>query len=991
MTAVDLDFLNIDSPVAFQKDCHCQVLKHTPDNLRKQHQKMFFLNGASEEAADVVVITELPEGVDVMKRIIGLCRKSLKDDAETKIAIIPAVRCRPRLDKFGPYATIEPCWREHTEAAVMKMSPKSVVTFGRALYAVTGYSKIMPMHFFSDDDADTWIYAPKLKAPVCAAPHHSTWFDESSGNSWDVYEKFFTIRQIDRALAFARSPLPIPRRERRASSILTGPANRAKAIAYIKSIIDTAPKDGRLVIDIETGGNGLDWQQDPILSIQLGVGDGIRPVTQVGFLEWYGDDEFVDALNLLLTERPDLEVVMQNGGFDMKFLWRNGVYAARDDFDTMHTKRAINENSPAGMKEQVWFYTPYGGYEEELKLARRGAKKKGFQDVPKDVLERYALMDPVATDRLAIYQKKRLFTEDTEVINNYFRIIKPSWTVFARMERRGVPISLQKLYAYNTKLQKKAEKLATLVRARAIAASGDDAYKSLNVNSKPQISSMLKKIEGFQPLADDKGKPMVNAQGLLQLNKDTIPLYAERIPALQSSNTSPEVLHAHKMIRALLHLNHLMKEIGQIGITKYDDMNKALSVKERDFDNFFGEAIVGEKAAEDKVFDPDEYDDDAVKGLIGCVYEDRLYGNYDPTGTKTGRAAAYSGLRSSINMQNQQKEKSYRQIYTPPPGYVWLDIDYKTMEVVILSQKSGSGPLERVILDKMDMHCYMASKIRAVRGAPISYEDFLAAYNNKMPGFSEERRDSKPVTFSVFYGSTEYGLSNSMNIDVDDAKLVLQAAEEAYPDFVAYRETHRKQAKAEGWVSTLTGKRRRFPKLKFYGNREAMGLPHDGAKSDMNWAGMNNEAINAPIQGTSGQVTILAMIAIDDEYQQRGMESEIVINTHDSITQLVPIEEIPYALAISRKWMKFEWYENPEVKGTRSACKLDVDEEIGQVWGYGSSVKEYVENNPDTCFREVKYEELAGIDLNRVCYQPLATTVGVWEREYKEELKKKCG
>jgi DNA polymerase-1 len=94
-----------------------------------------------------------------------------------------------------------------------------------------------------------------------------------------------------------------------------------------------------------------------------------------------------------------------------------------------------------------------------------------------------------------------------------------------------------------------------------------------------------------------------------------------------------------------------------------------------------------------------------------------------------------------------------------------------------------------------------------------------------------------------------------------------------------------------------------------------------------------NASINAPIQGTSGQTTILAMCKIRDEFKKRKMKSRVLNNVHDAIVSEFYVPEIEEAIEVSEKLMTQPYYEN---RGGNKV-KLGVDTKLGEIWGFGKS------------------------------------------------------
>jgi len=188
---------------------------------------------------------------------------------------------------------------------------------------------------------------------------------------------------------------------------------------------------------------------------------------------------------------------------------------------------------------------------------------------------------------------------------------------------------------------------------------------------------------------------------------------------------------------------------------------------------------------------------------------------------------------------------------------------------------------------------------------------------------------------NCLYGSTEFGLQSNLGVDIETAKVFLNVFYETYPEFKKYMDDFRDDAKKFGWVKTLTGKKRRLPELTYIGR--------DGNNKDRRKRlnSMMNGAINAPIQGSSGQTCLLAMCAIREELKNRNFVSRILSNVHDSILVETHVDELDEVVEILKDCMSRKYYEN------RLGCKVKLKAEVkyGEVWGFGKK-EAYWKQNP---------------------------------------------
>ena len=130
-----------------------------------------------------------------------------------------------------------------------------------------------------------------------------------------------------------------------------------------------------------------------------------------------------------------------------------------------------------------------------------------------------------------------------------------------------------------------------------------------------------------------------------------------------------------------------------------------------------------------------------------------------------------------------------------------------------------------------------------------------------------QRRNAKAVNFGIVYGISAFGLSEGLSISRKEAMEYIEKYFETYPGVKKFLDGLVEQAKEQGYVSTLFGRRRPIPELnsprtRAFGERVAM---------------------NSPIQGTAADIMKIAMVEVDRELRRRKLESRIVLQVHDEL------------------------------------------------------------------------------------------------------------
>ena len=139
------------------------------------------------------------------------------------------------------------------------------------------------------------------------------------------------------------------------------------------------------------------------------------------------------------------------------------------------------------------------------------------------------------------------------------------------------------------------------------------------------------------------------------------------------------------------------------------------------------------------------------------------------------------------------------------------------------------------------------------------------------------RRSAKAVNFGIVYGISPFSLSQDIGVTVAEAKEYMDKYFAHYAGVRAYMDAVVEQAREQGFVSTLYGRRRWVPELK---------------SSNFNTRSFGERvALNAPIQGTAADIIKLAMIRVRDRLKAEGLEGRLVLQVHDELIVECPESE----------------------------------------------------------------------------------------------------
>ena len=153
-----------------------------------------------------------------------------------------------------------------------------------------------------------------------------------------------------------------------------------------------------------------------------------------------------------------------------------------------------------------------------------------------------------------------------------------------------------------------------------------------------------------------------------------------------------------------------------------------------------------------------------------------------------------------------------------------------------------------------DIHTVTASQVFGVAPEDVTHE---------------MRRRAKAVNFGIVYGISDFSLSQDIGVTRAEAKEYMEKYFEKYSGVHAYMTQVVEQAKADGYVSTLMGRRRWLPELK---------------SSNFNMRSFGERvALNMPIQGTAADIIKLAMIRVRDKLRVEGLEAKLILQVHDEL------------------------------------------------------------------------------------------------------------
>lgn len=240
----------------------------------------------------------------------------------------------------------------------------------------------------------------------------------------------------------------------------------------------------------------------------------------------------------------------------------------------------------------------------------------------------------------------------------------------------------------------------------------------------------------------------------------------------------------------------------------------------------------------------------------------RVHTSFSQTTASTGRLSS-----SNPNLQNipvrTEVGRRIRQAFLADPGMQLLAADYSQIELRILAHITHEPALVTAFEHDEDIHSATASQL------------FKVALNEVTP---DQRRLAKTVNFAVLYGQSAFGLARVTGMSNSEAAEFIRNYDRTFPLVQKYVEDTLFQARTQGYVQTLLGRKRY--------------LPDFGTLQLSQRQAAEREAINMPIQGTNADMIKLAMNHLDAELRARGMRARMILQVHDELVLETPDEEM---------------------------------------------------------------------------------------------------
>ncbi len=240
----------------------------------------------------------------------------------------------------------------------------------------------------------------------------------------------------------------------------------------------------------------------------------------------------------------------------------------------------------------------------------------------------------------------------------------------------------------------------------------------------------------------------------------------------------------------------------------------------------------------------------------------RVHTTFNQALTSTGRLSSSNPNLQNIPVRTEEGQQ-IRRAFVASPGHVIMSADYSQIELRIMAHCCGDEHMTEAFRNGLDVHSAMAAKIFHKELAQVTAQD---------------RRMAKTANFGIMYGISAFGLAQRLDVSRTQASELINDYFASFPSIKVFLDKVLQDARANGYVQTLFGRRRYVPDVNSTnGNVRSVA---------------ERNAINAPIQGTAADIIKLAMIGVHKELGVRGLSAKMILQIHDELLLEVPQSEI---------------------------------------------------------------------------------------------------
>lgn len=287
---------------------------------------------------------------------------------------------------------------------------------------------------------------------------------------------------------------------------------------------------------------------------------------------------------------------------------------------------------------------------------------------------------------------------------------------------------------------------------------------------------------------------------------------------------------------------------------------------------------------------------DALPGYIN-QRTGRVHTCYNQASVATGRLSSNDPNLQNIPIRTEDGRK-IRTAFVAAPGNLLISADYSQIELRVLAHIADIDALKDAFEEGLDIHAMTASEMF---GVPIEGMDPMV------------RRRAKAINFGIIYGISAFGLANQLGIPRSEAGEYIKTYFKRFPGIQDYMEEQKRIVKAQGYVSTIFGRKIPFENV--------------GTKNPSERAFIERASINAPIQGSAADIIRRAMIRMEKVLTGENIPADMLLQVHDELIFESPAARAQEAIPVIKRVM-----ESAAEPALRLSVPLQVDAKAAQNW-----------------------------------------------------------
>jgi DNA polymerase-1 len=235
-------------------------------------------------------------------------------------------------------------------------------------------------------------------------------------------------------------------------------------------------------------------------------------------------------------------------------------------------------------------------------------------------------------------------------------------------------------------------------------------------------------------------------------------------------------------------------------------------------------------------------------------YTKRIHTIFNQTLTSTGRLSSLNPNLQNIPIRTKNG-KLIRKAFTPRDDkHILVSADYSQIELRVIASMSNDKSMIDAFNNDEDIHTATASNVFRIELKDVT---------------PEQRSHAKVVNFGIIYGVSAFGLSNQTKLNRSESKEIIENYYKSYPKLKDFIQDQIKFARENGYVKTILG-RKRF-------------LNDINSRNAILRSSAERNAINTPVQGSAADIIKIAMVKINNEFQNQSIKSKLILQVHDEL------------------------------------------------------------------------------------------------------------